>query len=80
MNEEIEPNGRIMVASGTGVPSAAQLAAMLAHLIPAGYEIDRHAPEPKPARIKEPETEIEHWNAAIERRKAERAERRASRK
>lgn len=76
MNEEIEPNGRIMVASGTGVPGAAQLAAMLAHLIQAGYQIDVR--EPEQDKPKEPETEIERWNAAVERRKAERAERRAS--
>lgn len=72
---EITPESRVVMFSGSGMPSSLQAGLMLAQiaaLIPPGMEIATRARAPETEPKREPLTEIERWNAEVDRRKAER--------
>jgi len=78
-SSEITEKSRILVMGGTGVPSARELMARLAEIIPPGMEIAYGEPAQTNAAEPEELTEIQQWNREVERRKTERKERQAQR-
>ena len=76
MDSQITPDSRIWVASGTGLLSREHFAEMLRAVIPPGMvistrDLGRVIRSNRAPEVIETPTEIEIWNAAVDKRKSE---------